>query len=886
MKQSTGSRKVILICFILALSFMVSTLYNNTSGASVSRQYVKDMVQLSGNSIDSRLAYTFSMPYLYSKSMAESSVLQNWAKNEETYEIGSVKYTSEAKKLSDYLNSFHEDGYSCAFYISTRTQRYYYYDGYDYTLSKKNAGDQWFFDFLQSDRDYQYTLATDNLVSEKPENVILVDYKMYDTNGKVAAVVGLGIETAKIEKIMDEISSSYGLSACFIDREGNVQLSCDEDAVKGSNVFTDGFLKNEKGQLKAREGVDTGFWIKNHSGVFNRDYFCSVRYIDGFNWYLLTYDKNADMMALQRQQSSKTIWMNLVWMFLILLLITEIIRKYRLQITEIETTDELTGIANRKAFIQYYIQKEKWAKFQNGTMFLLDIDTFKKINDQYGHNGGDEALSSLAYELQLMIQKSKGGFIGRWGGDEFIGVVYEDREGTAALLQGLQEKLKLLSFENGMKYSVSVGVTRLFPHLGLFQNVKCADDALYMAKRNGRAQVQIYPQEKTPEVDAFQDVQQDQQMQMYLKLKEESSKKTTDRTILQWRQENQKEIKWLDAFMYAVNGMLPFAAGGGILIAVSYLMDIFSFDFASMSAQMRLKIGTLTQASNVVNVVGNQAFNFMFPVFAAFLALGLGGQEALLAGFIGGYVAMQNNGGFAGAALAGILAGGIVNLIRHFLHEMPTGLKKAAPILIYPVFSLALVNMVMVYLVTPMISALASQINALLTMLDGKSHLAVCTVSAVMMAFDLGGPVNKAAYFFAKAGLSQREYYIMAAVMLGGMVPPCGIALAAMLFRGKFAEGERKQAPITMIMGLTFITEGAIPYAVRDLKHVLPACMLGSATAGFLSALMDCRSFAPHGGIFSFLLVNHPIRYLIAFLAGALVTALYLGVVRKKSTLF
>ena len=258
-------------------------------------------------------------------------------------------------------------------------------------------------------------------------------------------------------------------------------------------------------------------------------------------------------------------------------------------------------------------------------------------------------------------------------------------------------------------------------------------------------------------------------------------------------------------------------------------------------------------------------------------------RPGLAAGFVGGAIAANGTSGFLGALVAGFLAGYVVVLLKKICSKLPDSLEGTKPVLIYPLFGIFIVGVLMTYVVEPPIGALNTLINNGLNGLNGASAILLGALLGGMMSVDMGGPVNKAAYVFGTASIAAGNYNIMAAVMVGGMVPPIAIALATLIFKNKFTADERKAGPTNFIMGLSFITEGAIPFAASDPLHVLPACAVGSAAAGALSMAFNCTLMAPHGGIFVFLTVGNPLLYLVALAVGSAVGCVLLGVLKKKT---
>ena len=334
--------------------------------------------------------------------------------------------------------------------------------------------------------------------------------------------------------------------------------------------------------------------------------------------------------------------------------------------------------------------------------------------------------------------------------------------------------------------------------------------------------------------------------------------------------------------MNGVSHMLPFVVGGGILIAIAFLIDGFSVDLNSLPADQRANFGTITQGAALFKGIGGTAFGFMLPILAGFIAMSIADRPGLAVGFVGGSIAANGTSGFLGALVAGFVAGYIVLLLKKVFSKLPESLDGMKPVLLYPLLGIFLVGVIMQFVVEPPIGALNTAINNGLNGLNGASAVVLGVLLGGMMAIDMGGPVNKAAYVFGTASIAAGNYNIMAAVMIGGMVPPLAIALATIFFKNKFTAEERKAGPTNFIMGLSFITEGAIPFAASDPLHVLPACVVGSAVAGGLSMAFGCTLMAPHGGIFVVPTIGNPLMYLVALVIGAFIACGLLGLLKKK----
>ena len=334
--------------------------------------------------------------------------------------------------------------------------------------------------------------------------------------------------------------------------------------------------------------------------------------------------------------------------------------------------------------------------------------------------------------------------------------------------------------------------------------------------------------------------------------------------------------------MNGVSHMLPFVVGGGILIALAFLIDGLCVDMNALSAADRGNFGTITPVAAQLKTIGNLAFGLMLPVLAGYIGEAIGDRPALAVGFVGGLMAANGKSGFLGALVAGFVSGYLILLLRKLCDKLPEALEKIAPVLIYPVFGILGIGLLMNFAVEPIMGAINTALNNGLTGMRGSSKIVLGLILGGMMAIDMGGPFNKAAYVFGTAAIAAGNYDIMAAVMIGGMTPPCAIALATLLFKNKFTKSEREAGPTNFVMGLAFITEGAIPYAAADPLHVLPSCIAGSAVAGALSMAFGCTLMAPHGGIFVFPVVGNALMYLVALVVGTVISAVLLGVLKKK----
>lgn len=334
--------------------------------------------------------------------------------------------------------------------------------------------------------------------------------------------------------------------------------------------------------------------------------------------------------------------------------------------------------------------------------------------------------------------------------------------------------------------------------------------------------------------------------------------------------------------MNGVSHMLPFVVGGGILIAIAFLIDGLNVDINALPADQRSNFGTITPIAAMFKNIGGVAFGLMLPVLAGFIGMAIGDRPALALGFVGGMMAANGKSGFLGALVAGFLAGYLILGLRKICDKLPDAIEKLAPVLIYPVVGILIMGLAMNFVVEPIMGGINTGLNNFLSGMGDSSRVVLGLILGGMMAIDMGGPFNKAAYVFGTAAIAAGNYDIMAAVMIGGMTPPCAIALATLLFKNKFTKEERDAGPTNFIMGLAFITEGAIPFAASDPLHVLPSCIIGSALAGALSMAFHCTLMAPHGGIFVFPVVGGSWMYLLSLVIGTVISTVLLGVLKKK----
>ncbi len=327
--------------------------------------------------------------------------------------------------------------------------------------------------------------------------------------------------------------------------------------------------------------------------------------------------------------------------------------------------------------------------------------------------------------------------------------------------------------------------------------------------------------------------------------------------------------------MNGVTHMLPFVIGGGILIAMAFLFDTFD-------PEAPQNFGSGTAISAFLMKVGSASFSFMLPVLAGFIAQSIANRAGLAVGFVGGLLAHVGGSGFLGALLAGFIAGYLVLGLQKGFSFVPPSLQGLKDVLLYPVFGLLLIGITLLFIINPPVSALNDWLMTTLKTMDPSKRVLMGFLFGAMMSFDMGGPVNKVAYLIGTGALAPGEYGIMASVMAGGMVPPLATAISTTLFKNKFTSAERESGLTNYILGISFVTEGAIPFAAADPLRVIPSCVIGGGLAGALSMFFECTLRAPHGGVFIIPTVGNPLMYLLSIVVGSLVGGVILGIVKKR----
>ncbi len=666
-----------------------------------------------------------------------------------------------------------------------------------------------------------------------------------------------------------------GVNIYLIDTNGDIITSLCYDDLEVSNIF-------DMGEKSLSSSVDfptkDDFFIMEWSGTgdpfFITEKLYAVSCIEEGSVYLVIENDGSQFSESLRSQFVLMACFYGFFFIVISILLTNVVSRYRSNIIRDVQRDPLTKLFNRKAFVDELNSSYEIAYEKDASFFLLDIDYFKQINDSYGHMAGDEALRLVAKHL-MALSEDENGFAGRWGGDEFVGVLYKDSDSTKSILETLCKNINEDISEQSSPMTVSIGFTNMTSSMTIEELYKNADKALYESKEHGRNTVSFYESKDAHTPDTWEEAAKEKIVASISSKK--TKQKTYSRIIVDKFWEN-----FLNSLIYAVRMMVPFVAGGGILIALAFLFDAASVDISSLDVSERSSFGSLTTIAASLKGLGSTVLGFMLPVFAGFFAMGIAGEEAFVSGFVGGYLVINSNSGFIGAMIAGFAAGFITRQFKLFMEGFSKHIRAVFSIIVYPVINLLLVSFLMSLVITPVSSYLGEIFSQLLDAAAAKSNILSYTLSSAMMAVDMGGIVNKAAYNYGVNAIETGNVRLMAAVMIGGMIPPAGVALSAMIFKNKFSPAERENSITTLFMGLSFITEGVLPYVISDPVRVIPACVAGSALGGFLSGIFDCALPAPHGGIFVIPVIEHGLFYIIAFAAGSLLTALLLGLIKKK----
>ena len=668
-----------------------------------------------------------------------------------------------------------------------------------------------------------------------------------------------------------------GISLWLTDAEGHVLAEGAGNASEFKASYLDG-IKDDKAVYKIQNSKTPLF-------LADRE-ICIIRSFADGEYRIVVANDGSRERQIQRMQYAVFFSIGVILVVILIVLISNIISRYKVKIIRLATMDELTGLANRKSFTAEYKRRVLRASGErtDNCLFLLDIDYFKQINDQNGHSVGDAALVFLADHIKTLVEEN-GGIAGRWGGDEFIGLINLSVEDARSRLFELCKTVREDSVKEEPAFTISVGLAPVEGEKPLAEVCEYADVALYDSKKKGRNTVTVFTEDLLSVVEKsgscrekiLKEYNAAEGMSFTYEKSIKPDIRSQDRDLLSMIRE-----RFLTSIVFAVKWMTPFVAAGGILIATAFLFDAASIDLSTLSVDERSELGSITSVATYLKFLGDTTFNFMLPVFSAFMAYSLAGEAAFMAGFVGGYMVIDSNSGFIGATIAGLAAGIISREISLFTERLPRFIRGAAPIVIYPVFNLTIVQAISFFLITPAASALGSLFSMVLNSARDQSSSLVCAMAAGMMSVDMGGIINKIAYNYGLASITSKDTVIMAAVMAGGMVPPIGIAISSFMFKERFSKEERNNGVFSLFMGLSFITEGALPYVITDITRVIPSCIAGSALAGLLSSVFGCTLPAPHGGIFVLPVVGHPLLYCVAIGGGSMFTALILGILKKR----
>lgn len=400
------------------------------------------------------------------------------------------------------------------------------------------------------------------------------------------------------------------------------------------------------------------------------------------------------------------------------------------------------------------------------------------------------------------------------------------------------------------------------------ENAKCiivaADKNVEMARFDGKRVIQVKVADGINKADELLEKAINGDAEIY---KFDGSKNET---------ESNHESAGRSIYKHLMNGvsyMLPFVIGGGILIALAFLLDDYNIDPSNF--------GKNTPVAGFLKTAGEAAFGLMLPVLAGYIAKSIADRPALAVGFVGGVIANAGGSGFLGALVAGFIAGYLILGLQKIFDKLPKSLDGTKPVLLYPFFGILIIALIITYVINPPVATFNDWLSEVLKSMGGTSKILLGMILGGMMSIDFGGPINKAAYVFGTAQIADGNYDIMAAVMIGGMVPPIAIALCTVFFKKYFTEKERQSGLTNFVMGLSFITEGAIPFAASDPLRVIPACCIGSAVAGALSMAFGCTLMAPHGGIFVTPVIGNALMYILALVIGSIVGMLLLALLKS-----
>ena len=471
-----SSRQIILICVVIVVAFAASAIMFTVSGFKNTRAFVEQITDMSAMNLISNIDESMMSSVSAAKIMAGNSFVIDWAEKETNH----ANDSDYINKLYNYLKTYQEgNNYNFLFYASKNTEKIYYQDSVNLKMSSQNAEDRWIFDFLDSNLQYKFSLNPFKPSADSDNVSLLIMYKLIGENGKTLGAIGMNINLGVVERSIVEIGNEYNVGVAFSDLEGNIMISKDSALPKGTNIFNEAVTRK---------------WISD-GGLVTSKHFCEIRYLGAFNWYLIIYGSGDSIIRATITQLALQLAMLAVLLLLMIAVIINTISQYRNQIISLATLDELTKIMNRKSFMARFEYFSKQSLLEGGHLFLIDIDFFKTINDTLGHAAGDEALSFLSDKLGDCVDHE--GFIGRWGGDEFIGAFFSTVADPLEKIKALS--LELAETETGkrMHITLSAGIAAIEAGLPLNKVVEKADIALYTSKKKGRNQATLYHESQT-----------------------------------------------------------------------------------------------------------------------------------------------------------------------------------------------------------------------------------------------------------------------------------------------------------------------------------------------------------------------------------------------------
>ncbi len=483
---SHSNRQVVLICLVIIIAFSSSVLMFSISGFNNTAAYVERITDMTANNTERDVDYDMTTSVYAAKAMAGNAFIVDLAKEEA--DNHSDNYYPD--KLYNYIKNYYTDNnYSFVFYASKTTETLYYLGATGYRMSTDKETDAWFYDFIKSNDEYRFNVKPAGLVTEKGYNPLLIAYRLTDSSGETLGIIGISLGTEINDSNFSTLYSGYNVGSALIEPDGRIAFSEAPAMPMGTNIFEEnGILYNLKGELPTGDTVKS-FWIDR--GLFSTDQkFCEIRYIKAFNLYLVVFGDGAGVMSAYQKQLMIQLVLLAILLLLTITVIINTISQYKRRIISLATLDELTKIMNRKSFVTRYEEFYRQGLLDGSHIFLMDIDFFKTINDSFGHAAGDEALSAVA--AKLTESAGKDGFVGRWGGDEFIGIFFSSVENPVTLLERLSAELSASEIGKRLNITLSIGVAALAPGEKLDKAAEKADIALYTSKENGRNRITLF----------------------------------------------------------------------------------------------------------------------------------------------------------------------------------------------------------------------------------------------------------------------------------------------------------------------------------------------------------------------------------------------------------